>query len=145
MANEKARLCNLCPVFVSGDVRATVKFYTEKLGFHSAKHYDKIESFATIYRDDIEFVIVQARQGVVESNLRRYGAGYDAYIDPATIEGVDLIYAEFKSNGCKIVSAPQMTAYGSYEFVFEDIDGRQIGVGRIRDDETYFKDSDFKA
>lgn len=145
MTDEKARLGNLCPVFVSADVRETVKFYTEKLGFTSARHYDQIESFATIYRDDIEFVIVQAKQGVVESNLQRYGAGYDAYIDPATIEGVDLIYAEFRDKGVKIVSAPQMTAYGSYEFVFEDLDGRQIGVGRIRDNETYFKNSDFVA
>lgn len=34
-------------------------------------------------------------------------------------------------------------AYGCYEFVFEDIDGRQIGVGLIYDNKTYFKNSDY--
>lgn len=58
---KKDQLVNLCPVFVSNDVKRTVKYYTEKLGFASAKHFDKIENFATVYRDSIEFVIVQAK------------------------------------------------------------------------------------
>lgn len=78
MTTEGSRLVNLCPVFACPDLRRTVKFYTEKLGFKSARHYDKVENFATIYRDEIEFVLVQARQGEVLSNTQRYGVGYDA-------------------------------------------------------------------
>jgi len=144
MSNEAVRFVNLCPVFLSTDIRKTVKFYTEKLGFKSAKHYDKVENFATLYRDEIEFVIVQAQHGEVMSNTQRYGAGYDAYIDTATTDGIDPIYQEFKSKGVKILSEPHQTAYGSYEFVIEDIDGRQIGIGRIFDKNVYFKDSDIK-
>jgi len=118
------------------------KFYTEKLGFQSAGHYDKAESFATLYRDETEFVIVQAKRGKVESNTQRYGAGYDAYIDTATPEGIDPIYEEFKAKGMKIISEPHKTAYGAYEFVIEDIDGRRIGIGRIHDKTVFFKDSD---
>jgi catechol 2,3-dioxygenase-like lactoylglutathione lyase family enzyme len=69
--NAKAKLVNLCPVFVSEDIKKTVKFYVEEMGFKYAKHYDKIENFVTIYRDEIEFVIVQARFGKVGSNKRR--------------------------------------------------------------------------
>lgn len=145
MSNEASKFVNLCPVFVSNDIKKTVKFYTEKLGFKSARHYDKITNFATIYRDEIEFVIVQAQHGQVEANAKRYGAGYDAYIDPATVGGVDPVYEEFKARGVKILVEPHRTDYGSYEFVIEDIDGRQIGIGRISDDATYFKDSDFNA
>lgn len=140
----KAKLGNLCPVLISLDVRKTVRFYVEKLGFWSAQHYDKMENFATIYRDEIEFVIVQARQGVVESNFKRYGAGFDAYIDPAEIEGVDQLYAEYAGQGVKILQPPHLTDYGSYEFVFEDVDGRQIGVGRIKEEKTYFKNTTAK-
>lgn len=142
MSTEGSRFVNLCPVFVCQDLRRTVKFYTEKLGFQAARHYDKIESFATLYRDEIEFVLVQARQGEVLSNAQRYGAGYDAYIDPATPEGVDSIHEEFSARGVKILSKPHMTEYGSYEFVIEDVDGRQIGIGRIVEKAVYFKDSD---
>lgn len=122
-----------------------MQFYTEKLGFKSAKHYDKIENFATLYRDDIEFVIVQAKQGKVISNTQRYGVGYDAYIDTASPEGIEPIYEEFKSQGVKILSEPHKTAYGSYEFVIEDVDGRQIGIGKIFDEAIYFKDSDINT
>ncbi len=140
---DKAKFVNLCPVFISKDVKNTVKFYVEKLGFKYAEHYDKIDNFATIYRDSIEFVIVQAKFGEVESNNKKYGAGYDAYIDPATVEGVDIIYHEFLSKKVNIISKPQITEYGSYEFVIEDIDGRLIGIGRIQDNNTFFENSNY--
>lgn len=140
---HNTKLLNICPVFLSEDVKATVDYYTGKLGFKSAKHYDKTDNFATIYRDAIEIVIIQAKHGSVESNTKRYGAGYDAYIDPDTVEGVDVIYREFKDKGVKIASEPKMTDYGSYEFVIEDIDGRLIGIGLISDDKKYFENSDF--
>lgn len=141
----QTKLVNICPVFISQDVKKTVKFYTEKLGFKYAAHYDKIDNFAAIYRDLIEIVIVQSKFGDIEPNMKRYGSGYDAYIDPETVEGVDVIYNELASKGVKILIEPRMTDYGSYEFVFEDIDGRRIGVGLIKDDKTYFKDSDVRG
>jgi hypothetical protein len=141
MNDDKAKLVNLCAVFVSENVQRTVKYYVEELGFKFSTHYDQIENFATVYRDAIEIVIVQAKHGQVESNTQRYGVGYDAYIDPATVEGVDLIYHEFRSKNINIVSEPQETNYGSYEFVIEDIDGRLIGIGRVCDQATFFKNS----
>ena len=144
MSADNVKLVNVCPVFVSSDVRQTVKFYVEKLGFKSATHYDKVDNFATIYRDSIEFVIVQSKFGNIESNKKRYGNAYDAYIDPDTVEGVDVIYREFKEKGVKIVSEPKRTDYGSYEFALEDIDGRVIGIGLIYNDALYFENSDFK-
>jgi catechol 2,3-dioxygenase-like lactoylglutathione lyase family enzyme len=142
MPKEGSRFVNLCPVFLSTDIKKTVQFYTEKLGFKSATHYDKVENFATLYRDDIEFIIVQAKHGEVLSNSKRYGAGYDAYIDTATPDGIEPIYQEFKAQGVKILSEPHKTAYGSYEFVIEDVDRRQIGIGKIFDKAFYFKNSD---
>lgn len=139
----ESQFVNVCPVFISNDVKETVKYYTEKLGFKSANHFDKIENFATIYRDSIEFVIVQAKHGRVENNTSRYGIGYDAFIDPRTVEGVDIIYREYCSKGVKIIDQPKKTEYGTYEFVIEDIDGRLIGIGRINDNEKYFSDSNY--
>jgi len=121
-----------------------VNFYVEKLGFEFATHYDKIDNFATIYRDSIEFVIVQSKFGKIESNTKRYGAGYDAYIDTDTVGGVDIIYEEYKSKGVNIVSKPRKTDYGSYEFVIEDIDGRLIGIGLIYNNQIYFQNSNIK-
>jgi catechol 2,3-dioxygenase-like lactoylglutathione lyase family enzyme len=143
MSNDGARLVSLCPVFISPDIEKTVAFYTEKLGFKSAKHYDKSENFATLYRDDIEFVIVQAEPGKTAATIPRNGPrNDDAYIVPATPEGIEPLYKEFKAQGVKILAEPHETDYGSYEFTIEDIDGRRIGIGRIFDKTVYFKNSD---
>lgn len=143
MQNNKVRLTNVCPVFISKDVKKTVDFYVEKRGFKFATHYDKIDNFATIYRDSVEFVIVQSKFGEIQSNTKRYGVGYDAYIDTDTVNGVDEIYEEFVSKDVNVVSKPQKTDYGSYEFVIEDIDGRLIGIGLICNNQTYFVNSNY--
>ena len=70
--------------------------------------------------------------------------GYDAYIDPAAPEGVDVLYEEFSAQEVKIVAKPHMTEYGSYEFVIEDLDGRQFGIGLIVDRPTFFENSDLE-
>lgn len=140
---KDVKLTNVCPILVSEDIVKTVRFYVEKLGFKYAEHYDKIDNFATLYRDSIELVVVQAKFGKVESNAKRYGAGYDIYIDPDTIEGVDELYQEFLSKGVRVIEEPRKTDYGSYEFVVEDIDGRLIGIGLIFNNKVYFENSNF--
>ena len=46
-------------------------------------------------------------------------------------------YDEAKS--ARIVREPAMTPYGTYEFVVEDVDGRLIGIGHIREREIFFR------
>jgi uncharacterized glyoxalase superfamily protein PhnB len=55
--------------------------------------------------------------GEIQSNTKRYGAGYDAYINTDMVRGVDIIYEEFISKGVNVISKPNKTDYGSYEFV----------------------------
>lgn len=124
-----AKLVNAAIVFIAPDVKKTTDYYRDILGFRVVEHFDKEESFAALYRDEIEIIIVQSRFGEVVSNQERYGAGCDAYLDPHTVEGVDTLYDEWKENGAKILTPPHLTAYGSYEFVLEDIDGRRICAG----------------
>ncbi len=136
-----ARLVNAAAVFLTPDIRRTAAYYRDVFGFTVVEHYDADEAFAAIYRDDVEIILVQARHGDVQSNAARHGAGFDLYLDPDTVEGVDSIHEELKAKGARIAREPAMTAYGSYEFVVEDVDGRLIGIGRIRDRETFFRGS----
>lgn len=140
---NKVQFTNICPIFISDDVQRTVKFYTETLGFKYANHIDKIDNFATIYKDSIEIVIVQKQKGHIENNTTRYGNGYDAYIDTDSVKGVDIVFQDYVAKGVHILVEPRLTDYGCYEFVLEDIDGRKIGIGLIKNKQTYFKDSDF--
>lgn len=136
---NRAKLGNVALVLGSPDVRQTAAYYRDVLSFESVEHYEAPEPFVALYRDSVEIVVVQAAHGKVESNAARYGAGYDVYLDPEDLAGVDLLYDELVGKGARIVAGPEMTPYGSYEFGLEDIDGRRIGVGRIRDEGVFFK------
>ena len=138
---DRARLDSAAAVFVTPDVRRTAGYYRDVFGFRAVEHYDAAEPFAAIYRDGVEILLVQARHGEVQPNRVRYGAGYDVYLDPDTVEGVDAMYRELMAKGARVVGEPAMTGYGSYEFVVEDVDGRLIGIGRIRDREVFFGDA----
>ncbi len=133
------RLANAAVVFVTPDVQKTAEYYRDVLGFRVAEHFDKEEKLAALYRDAVEIIVVQSKHGTVLSNQERYGARYDAYLDPEEVEDVDPLHAELKEKGAKILSPPSLTSYGCYEFVLEDIDGRRIGVGRIKQNDVLFR------
>ena len=136
---KRAKLDNAAAVFITPDVRRTALYYDEVFGFTVVEHFDAEEPFAAIYRDSVEILLVQAKRGEFQPNAVRYGAGFDIYLDPDTVEGVDSTFAELTAKGARIVREPAMTPYGTYEFVVEDVDGRLIGIGRIRERETFFR------
>jgi len=138
-----AKLVNAVITFITTDVEKTATYYHYVLGFRLVTHYDNAEPFAAMYRDSVEIVVVQAKFGEILPNRTRFGAGYDAYLDPDTVGGVDEFYKEWKEKGARIAVEPFVTPYGSYEFVIEDIDGRLIGVGRIKEKEVFFGPSGF--
>ena len=110
---NRVKLSNGAIVFVTPDVKEAAVYYRDVLGFRVVEHLDNAEPFATLYRDTVEIIIVQAKHGVVASNLERYGAGYDAYLDPERLEDVDRIFEELQQRGAIIVSPPGMTTYVS--------------------------------
>lgn len=135
----RAKLDNAAAVSITPDVRRTAAYYGEIFGFTLVEHYAAAEVFAAIYRDSVEILLVQAQRGEFQANTVRYGAGFDIYLDPDSLEGVDSMYEELKAKNARIVREPAMTPYGTYEFVVEDVDGRLIGIGRIRERETFFR------
>ena len=129
------KLFSCAIVLVTADIKRTTNYYSEVLGFEVVEHYEQEEKFAACYRDEVEIVFVQSHRGEIKPNQAQYGAGYDAYLCP---EDVDVFYEEVKREGAEIVEPPSMTNYGSYEFVIEDIEGRRIGVGRVKEKDKFF-------
>lgn len=131
-------LNNCVIVFVTPDIQAATHYYREVLGFRIVEHYERDEKFAAMYRDGVEIVMVQARFGAVRSNLAAFGAGFDAYLVPVSLEAVERFHEEIQANGARILQPPVITSYGSLEFIFEDLDGRRIGVGLIKQEDVFF-------
>jgi catechol 2,3-dioxygenase-like lactoylglutathione lyase family enzyme len=134
---KKPRLVNCAAVLVTPDIRKAVDWYRDKLGFRVTENFDQPEPFAALYRDSIELILIQSKFGKFESNRARYGAGYDVYLAPEKPADVDLIQSELAARGVKIVQPHVLTSYGSRELVFEDVDGRLIGVGCIEEEAVF--------
>ena len=129
----RSKLDNAPVILPTPDVGKTAAFYRDVLGFLIVEHLDAEDPFAAAYRDEVELVFVQTKSGEFTPNHVRYGAGYDLYLDPDTVEGVDEIYAEVVAAGARVIREPAVMSYGSYECVVEDVDGRWIGIGRVSD------------
>lgn len=118
-------LC-LLQIFPTSDIVKSAKFY-EGLGFRASYYLDAAEPHICLYRDQIEIVLTQSNKDRISPNREQHGYGYDAYFI------TDLqkeIYDELVEAGVNIVRPLVTTDYGNREFVFEDVDGRWIAVGK---------------
>ena len=86
---------------------------------------------------------MQKIKGEIESNRVKYGNGFDVYINIDSKESLNEFYMQCKSLNIDIEEEPRMTDYGSLEFVFKDIDGRNIGVGLILNHSNFFENSNY--
>ncbi len=113
-------------IFPSGDIARTTAFY-ESIGFRSVRYLRSEEPHVCLYRDGIEIVVTRSQNGRIEPNRSVHGYGYDAYFITDDQKG---ILDELKRKGVKVVRELTTTDYANSEFVFEDVDGRWIGVGK---------------
>jgi Ser/Thr protein kinase RdoA (MazF antagonist)/catechol 2,3-dioxygenase-like lactoylglutathione lyase family enzyme len=113
-------------VFPVPDLVKTAGYYEDALRFKSVHWMDAAEPHICLYRDGIEIILTQANSSRVFPHRELYGYGYDAYF---ITREQDLLEAELIAAGVKIVRELSKTDYHNREFVFEDIDGRWIGIG----------------
>jgi uncharacterized glyoxalase superfamily protein PhnB len=138
---SEARLSSCAIVLVTPDLPRAAQYYHEVLGFRVVEPPAEKENFAALYRDSVEIILVQSQKGIVLSNRTHYGAGFDAYLVPESISAVQSFYEEILAKGASILQPPGKTVYGSLEFVFTDLDGHQIGVGRVIEEALFFGSS----
>lgn len=118
-------LLGLSCVFPVPGLKATARFYADKLGFRAVGYLGCAEKHVCLYRDGVEIILLQAA-GEVVPNRRLYGYGYDAYLYAADQGALE---AEFSARGVKIVRPLATTDYQNREFVIEDLDGRWLAFG----------------
>lgn len=132
---NKIMLKKLTPNLMVKDVRESVKFYTQNLGFTLnmavAKDSQKIENeleegknyvYAMVSRDEVFFMLME--KSIFEADLemlkgKDIGASLSFYID---VNNLDEIYSSIKDK-IEIVKDLHTTWYGMREFYIKDIDG----------------------
>ncbi len=132
-------ISSITPFFIVADVRATLSFYRDMLGFEvTFRGPDPNDEFFGIVRRDgamIMFkalgVVLDGKEVVVEPvpNYHRKPAfSWDAYLD---VSDPDALAAEFASRGVRFSVPLGDNDDGLRGFVIEDIDGYGLFFGRL--------------
>jgi predicted enzyme related to lactoylglutathione lyase len=109
---------HVAPVFQVADLEASIRHYTEILGFSADFRFD---DYAGVQLDDVCLHLCG------HSIHQRPVGGGTAYIFCA--EPVDAYYAELVSRGAKVFAPPKDYAYGMRDFIVVDPDGNHLAFG----------------
>ena len=119
-------IIGLSCIFPVPNIKRTAEFYVSMLGFKAVEYLECKEPHICLYKDSVEFILLQANTDKVLPNRELYGYGYDAYL---YTEKQELLEKEFIAKGIKIISPLNMTDYKNRELVIEDFDGRWLAFG----------------
>lgn len=117
-------LKKLTPNLMVEDVRQTLRFYRDVLGFETLTTVegDEETNFAIVHRDAVELMF-QSRKSLSENvpalTGSTIGASQTFYIE---VSAVDQLYQQL-SGKVEIVVDMHNTLYGTREFYFRDLNG----------------------
>jgi uncharacterized glyoxalase superfamily protein PhnB len=125
----RAMIRQIAPQFFTLDLRATLAYYREKLGFDCVGTWQTPPVYAIVTRDEhrIHFRCAEAPT----PNSDKYEDELlDAYL---LIDDADALYAEYAARGVEFTRALADTPWRSREFVVKDCDGRLLAFGASRE------------
>jgi len=122
---------SIAPVFLVGDVGATIEWYQTKLGFRS-NPFPSTEPyvFAILFRDHIEIMLQRLEEyQKPDDYTRRNGGVWDAYIRTSGLK--ELYYAV--KDEVTIVQPLRQQPYGAWEFEVRDPNGYLLVFSKIEE------------
>lgn len=112
------------PILYSRDVKKSLKYYTEVLGFEDSWEWGTPTDFGGIVKNDVEIFFCLNGQGSPGTWLA------------IIVDDVDAYYKEIKDRGAKIISPPESMEWNMREMLVEDPDGHILRFGHRIDSEA---------
>ena len=115
----------IAPQFFTTDIRGTVAYYEDKLGFQCLGTWQDPPVYAVVARDQHAIHFRLATPPIATSE--KYADELlDAYL---YVEDADALYVEYAANGVEIARGLANMPWRSREFVIKDCDGRLLAFG----------------
>jgi catechol 2,3-dioxygenase-like lactoylglutathione lyase family enzyme len=118
------------PFFIITNLKASVSFYTDKLGFE-IRHIGPADNpyWAIVGRDNISIMLNEIAPDIkaVPNHTRHKWAPWDAYISTSE---PDILYEEYRSKGVAFVKPIHDNSDNLRGFEIEDTNGYVLFFGR---------------
>jgi len=121
-----ARITDATPVLLVRDVVKAAAYYTDKLGFKSARFWGDPPTFTIMWRDGVALMLNQVGAGDQFRPNGAYDGRFSVYVD---VTDADALHAEFQTKDADIVCAPEDQPYMMRGFQVRDLDGHLLGFG----------------
>ena len=102
------------PILNVKNLRASMDYYVEKLGFEKKWDWGDPPDFGCVRRGKVEIFLCQGGQG-------QPGMWMSIFMDD-----VDVLYEEYKQSGATILNPPINYPWQTREMLVEDLDGHRF-------------------
>jgi uncharacterized glyoxalase superfamily protein PhnB/N-acetylglutamate synthase-like GNAT family acetyltransferase len=109
---------SIIPILYSADVVASIRYYTEVLGFKTSWTWDEPAGFGGVDLGDVRIYFC------------RDGQGHPGTWIAINVDDVDAYYELITERGAKIIHPPESYHWGMREMLVEDPDGHRIRFGQ---------------
>ena len=106
------------PILFSSDVRKSIEYYTEVLGFETKWEWDDPPTFGGVSKDRTELFFCKD------------GQGHPGTWIAIMVDDVDALYHRIKTKGAKIHASPEDMEWHLREMLVEDPDGHILRFGQ---------------
>lgn len=125
-------LTHIWPSFIVSNLKASVSFYVDKLGFE-VRYIgpDDDPYWAIVGRDNVSIMLKAVAPDVkpIPNHTRHEWAPWDAYISTAA---PDILFDEYRSNGVSFSKPLDDNSDNLWGFEIKDADGYLLFFGRPR-------------
>jgi len=120
----------VAPVLLVRDIRASVEFWRDRVGFETDELYGDPPDFAMPTRDGVTIMLAQTPQGIdpPPPNWRVLDKCNQAYL---WVDDANALYDELRERGAPIDFTIYDTPWGTREFGIQDLDEHDIAFGQV--------------
>jgi catechol 2,3-dioxygenase-like lactoylglutathione lyase family enzyme len=108
------------------DLKASVEFFTEKLGFRVDFVYGEPPFYAQVSRDQARLALRSIDEAVFAGDVREREDLVSASITVASAEEIEQLFGEYQAAGVAMHQALRDEPWGAKTFVVKDPDGNLI-------------------
>jgi uncharacterized glyoxalase superfamily protein PhnB len=119
----------IAPQFFTTDLTATLRYYSEALGFDCVGTWQDPPVYAIVARDEHR-IHFRCAEPPTQNPDKYDDELLDAYL---FIDDADALYAEYAGRGVAFARVLADTPWHSREFVVKDCDGRLLAFGANRE------------